>query len=793
MVPCITTFQHAQNLNHIQEKYRESTLQYISLEFRVIPSKAADKITVHGVLDGECIELGCLETSIATAIAPLLSRRLVRTQAVADLPLKFGHRRGKQSQTITMEIYVNLFGDREHGGLIGHYLSEETVYLQNPRFPDSGYEYNNPQMLSRPTKPVITQTTLTGGINIKSRKVTEKNETPVLTTEAINLFDSIWESAIIDEEDANWRIKTPLMSHQRQGLYFLRRREKGLPAFDAADTTAVNLKTFSGITRGGILADHMGLGKTLTILSLIAGSLDESRDTHNCMALDSGSGRLVSSATLIVAPVSTLDNWEEQISAHTYSGTIKHFMYHGKSRPTDAHSLLQHDIIITSYHVVAQEWKTKNSPLQAINWFRVVLDEAHEIRTEATQRSQAICSLNAERRWCVSGTPLQNGLNDIATLFKFLRYEPLHTKAGFHKYVLSAQTDGKNGMDNLRSALRALCLRRTKDTIKDKLPPREEVIKTLRLSNGEQDLYDEHVQNMCIRGTLNKSNMAETLQCLLKLRLICNHGEDLLSRGFVRNPGLKLNCAVCQVQLVEEDIQVEGRACPHRKLCAGCVELTQCVRGYDSQDPECEACLSQCNTPEPMLSNTLPNYKGPSTKVRALLDSIRADCDATPDPPKHVVFSVWTRMLDLVAHALTKAKISFCRLDGSMSRLRRSETMQQFRQDPSKVVFLISLMAGGVGINLTSASRVHVLEPHWNPMVEQQAVERVHRIGQTRAVKITRYIIQDSFEVDMLKLQRKKLELAKKSLDAGMPYKTRSDKELLAVSCFYDDHFSSCC
>jgi SWI/SNF-related matrix-associated actin-dependent regulator of chromatin subfamily A3 len=242
--------------------------------------------------------------------------------------------------------------------------------------------------------------------------------------------------------------------------------------------------------------------------------------------------------------------------------------------------------------------------------------------------------LDAERRWCVSGTPLQNGLNDIATLFKFLRYEPLHTKAGFHRYVLLAQTDGKTGIDNLRSALRAICLRRTKEAIRDKLPPREEVIKTLRLRSDERALYDLHVQNMCIRGALNKSNMAETLQCLLKLRLICNHGEDLLSRGFIRNPDLKLNCTVCRVQLVEEDVQVEGRACPHRKLCAGCFELTQCSRGYGAQDLECEACVNVCSTPEPMLSSTFSNYKGPSTKVEALLDSIREDYDGTSNSPK---------------------------------------------------------------------------------------------------------------------------------------------------------------
>ncbi|KAF8541079.1 P-loop containing nucleoside triphosphate hydrolase protein, partial [Trichophaea hybrida] len=110
--------------------------------------------------------------------------------------------------------------------------------------------------------------------------------------------------------------------------------------------------------------------------------------------------------------------------------------------------------------------------------------------------------------------------------------------------------------------------------------------------------------------------------------------------------------------------------------------------------------------------------------------------------------------------ALDDSGISFCQLDGSMLRVQRDAQMQRFREDPYRTVILVSLMAGGVGINLTCASRVHMMEPHWNPMVELQALERVHRLGQTRDVVITRYIIRDSFEVHMLDLQKKKQELA---------------------------------
>lgn len=168
---------------------------------------------MHGVLDGKRIELGCLKTPIATAIVPLLSRRLVRTQAVAVLPFGSSHGSGENQPKTMTEIFVNLFGDGEDGDRIGDYLSAEKVYLQHPRFPDTGYEYKNPHILSRPANPVITQTTVTGGIDIKSRKQAEESKTPVLTTEAMNLLDGISESVILDEEDANWRLTTPLMKY----------------------------------------------------------------------------------------------------------------------------------------------------------------------------------------------------------------------------------------------------------------------------------------------------------------------------------------------------------------------------------------------------------------------------------------------------------------------------------------------------------------------------------------------------------------------------------------------------
>jgi SWI/SNF-related matrix-associated actin-dependent regulator of chromatin subfamily A3 len=260
---------------------------------------------------------------------------------------------------------------------------------------------------------------------------------------------------------------------------------------------------------------------------------------------------------------------------------------------------------------------------------------AHEIRTQKTQRSQAVCALTADRRWCVTGTPLQNDLTDIASLFKFLYFEPLNTKDGFRKYVLARQSNGKTGMENLRSALKVVCLRRTKDAISANLPPRSEFIRYLQFRSDEKVLYDNYKRRLFANYSLQEPS-AQTFQALLKLRLICDHGEDLLLRISdkpsisERNP----SCTVCSLQLVDSDIQFEGIGCPHRLICAGCQDRLQETSENDLQISECEECSADESTPEAPSMGNFPNYRGPSSKVTALLEAIRDDTVEIAYPPK---------------------------------------------------------------------------------------------------------------------------------------------------------------
>jgi SWI/SNF-related matrix-associated actin-dependent regulator of chromatin subfamily A3 len=332
-----------------------------------------------------------------------------------------------------------------------------------------------------------------------------------------------------------------------------------------------------------------------------------------------------------------------------YPGQLSYFVYHGKNRSWDSARLCNNDIVITTFSIVAQEWKSKHDPLHDINFYRVVLDEAHEIRTEKTQRSRSVCAITSERRWAVTGTPIQNSLADVATLFKFLKYKPLDTKAGFHDHILAA--GDKAGMDNLRSALKVVCLRRTKDVIEAQLPSRKEHIYLLDFRDDERELYNVHKQDLIRSRTYStpgrSGSVADTLRCLSKLRMICDHGQDLLMEqgsGIYGSCSISASpCIMCN-QNLSGSVQFEGFGCPHRSICAECIEMIPETGGKLF---ECEQCSgSEATAPATPATTPIspatpatplgrfPFYKGPSTKVTALLQAIRSEFTGDGRSPK---------------------------------------------------------------------------------------------------------------------------------------------------------------
>lgn len=707
-------------------------------------------------------------------------------------------------------------------------------------------------------------------------------------SQVIGMFDSLEKSEGLPEVEADPRITTELLAHQKQALFFLQKKEAER-VFSEKDEDNNSLwrlrygtngqKTYYNVITGneervkppevlgGILADMMGLGKTLSILALIVGSRTEAKEwARRGLSVD-GDKVLSrnSKTTLLVAPLSTVANWEDQITHHIKPNTLNCYVYHGGNRLKDINKLAAYDVIITTYSIVSSDFlgrgnKTNdNNPLFRTYFFRVVLDEAHMIREQSTRQSQAICALSAQRRWAVTGTPVQNRLDDLGALIKFLRIKPFSDKGGFAQFILSPfKNADPEILPKLRLLVDSFTLRRLKDRID--LPGRHEAITRLQFSEDESRLYDWFAKDSQSKlriiandqlKSLGGKTYAHILRAIMRLRLICAHGRELLSEddlkiteGLSRDNAIDLddddvvetpalsprqayemlmlaketgtdNCIACTKTLESRDNEDQnghetiGCMLPcYQLLCCDCMDTVKAslVQATSDDHFRCPFCNMTLRTSffeltkegieeaeearviarqNPKQAKVLGRYGGPHTKVKALLQGLQEsakESESLPNgeqPIKSVVFSGWTANLDLIQIALEEHNIKFARLDGKMTRRNRNASLEAFREDPDTCVILISIMAGGLGLNLTSGSKVYVMEPQFNPAAEAQAIDRVHRLGQKREVFIYRYIMDDSFEEKMLDLQEKKKNLADLSMNRGKLDKAEAARKKL--------------
>jgi SNF2 family DNA or RNA helicase len=399
----------------------------------------------------------------------------------------------------------------------------------------------------------------------------------------------------------------------------------------------------------------------------------------------------------------------------------------------------------------------------------------------------------------------------------------------------------------LRVLVDTITLRRLKDKID--LPKREDLVIRLDFSPEERSIYELFARNaqdrvkvlagVNVGKALGGNTYIHILKAILRLRLLCAHGKDLLNEGDLA--ALRGMSAEMAIDIDDDDD--DGPALSHQKAhemftlmqdtnndaCIECskklnagegqnleaeqqddilgymtpcfhVVCRNCYRGYRERAQQllapgqsacpCLVCGSHVrfefvelrrddvdaehDGPAKVKARDIrkrfDKYDGPHTKTKALVEDLlksKAASQANPDEPpfKSVVFSGWTSHLDLIELALNAAGITFVRLDGSMTRTARTNAMEKFREDNNVEVILVSIMAGGLGLNLTAGNNVYVMEPQYNPAAEAQAVDRVHRLGQKRPVRTVRYIMQDSFEEKMLELQEKKMKLASLSMD----------------------------
>jgi superfamily II DNA or RNA helicase len=418
---------------------------------------------------------------------------------------------------------------------------------------------------------------------------------------------------------------------------------------------------------GALLADDMGLGKTVQALCAIHGR------------------------TLIVSPTSVLHNWADEI--RRFRPGLTHAVYHGPQRELDPGA----DVTLTTYALLRLDAER----LASEDWDTVVLDEAQAIKNPDSKVASAAFRLNAKFRVALTGTPVENRLEELWSQFHFINPGLLGGRSDFQDRYASPIAQGEPEVARrLRDRIRPFLLRRLKQDVAPELPPRTDVVLYCELSADERGVYDA-IRAATVEEVVKKlgqgGGVLAALEALLRLRQ-----------------------AACHTALV-----------PGREAAG-------------------------------------------SSKIDLLMESLD---NVVAEEHKAIVFSQWTGLLDLAEPALGAAGIPFTRLDGSTRD--RAGVVRQFQDDAGPPVMLISLKAGGTGLNLTAADHVFLLDPWWNPAVEQQAADRAHRIGQDKPVMVYRLVAEGTVEERILELQQRKREIADAALGGADQAASITRDELL--------------
>ncbi len=436
------------------------------------------------------------------------------------------------------------------------------------------------------------------------------------------------------------------------------------------------LQNLMQLGMGGILADDMGLGKTLQTLAHILCEKNAQRLQH---------------PALIIMPTSLIANWQDE--AARFTPQLKVLSLHGQQRHRLFSQIAEADIVISTYALLSRD----SQHLLAHEWHLVILDEAQTIKNPRSKAALCVSQLRAQQRLCLTGTPLENNLGELWSLFNFLMPGWLGDNKSFtrqYRTPIEKHADEQR-LAHLKGRLKPFILRRTKQQVARELPEKTEITQYIDLTSAQRDRYetlrlamDKKVRDEIQRVGVGRSHIV-VLEALLRLRQVC-----------------------CDLRLLsDEDAQQ-----------------------YSSQS---------------------------SAKMLHLLEMLRT---FTAQGRRILIFSQFTSMLALIADELDSAKIAFVQLTGQ-TRDRRTP-VQRFQAEEVPV-FLISLKAGGVGLNLTAADTVIHVDPWWNPASEAQASDRAYRIGQTKPVFIYKLIARGSVEEKIQHLQRHKAELASSILDGG--------------------------
>ncbi|KAG0278850.1 DNA repair protein rad16 [Linnemannia exigua] len=571
-------------------------------------------------------------------------------------------------------------------------------------------------------------------------------------------------------------LKLTLLPFQREGLAWMRKQEN--------------------------TPDEMGMGKTIQMISLLLAEPGK--------------------PNLIVAPTVAIVQWRNEIMEHAPS--LKVLIFHGSNRTESMSELMKQDVVLTTYSIIESGYRKQkygvrkkdmtvkeDSLLHRIRWHRIVLDEAHNIKERSCNTARSAFALESDRKWSLSGTPMQNRVGELYSLIRFMQADPfgyyyckkcpcksLHWKYSNMKdcddcghrpmdhacwwnneILKPIQNHGNQGVGEkafvkLRKLLDRIMLRRTKVERADDLglPPRKMTVARYLFNEEEEDLYESlfsdtkrKFSTYVEQGTV-LNNYANIFELLTKMRQMVDHPDLVLKKVKPGQIGLPETLAEdpivskCHHLFCREDADqyitsssVEAPECPvcHIPLS---IDLEQPT--YVKAETEEDAEVRHKTFARTSIVNriNMDTWRS-STKIEALVEQLYK-LQREDRSTKSICFSQFVTFLDLIKWRLEKAGFKCVKLDGHMTPFQRDASIKKFSNDPTVTVFLISLKAGGVALNLTAASRVFICDPWWNPAAELQAMDRIHRIGQYRPIVITRLIIENSIESRILQLQEKK-------------------------------------
>ncbi|KAJ9176893.1 hypothetical protein P3X46_012158 [Hevea brasiliensis] len=783
----------------------------------------------------------------------------------------------RKKQKANTKIVVDI--DDQEGSFLD-FMSSSNLHISNNPEPSTKIsmteiEFNNEQQPAQPPRAARVKFIVEKGKRAyRSRRKRDKNRSgPPLMWEVWEEEHDKWidehlaedvdldhQHGIVNETaEPPSELIMPLLRYQKEWL-------------------AWALKQEESETKGGILADEMGMGKTIQAISLVLAKREilwKTQESFGATLLPGSSVDLSGiKPTLVVCPVVAVSQWVSEIDRFTTKGSTKVLVYHGANREKSFKKFSGYDFVVTTYSTVEAEfrkymmppkkkcaycgksfhenklvihlryfcgpdairtakqskqdrkkpktvpsasmqktesgkdknrgfqddvmkgaWKKKRkqhfvdddiedmenseveqalrkekSLLHSVKWDRIILDEAHYVKDRRSNTAKAIFALESLYKWALSGTPLQNRVGELYSLVRFLRIVP-------YSYYLCKDCDCRT-LDYRSSAQ---CLSCPHSSVRHFCWWNKVMLRRDTLDVKEEDYYQSSYNesqaqfNTYVRAGTVMNNYAHIFDLLTRLRQAVDHPYLVeYSKTAVQKEGKLVDahngeqdCGICH-DPVEDPVVT---ACLH-VFCKACLLDFSASLGQVSC-PTCSKLLTVDLTAnsgggDQIAKTTIKGFKSSSilnriqlndfqtsTKIEALREEIRFMVERDGSA-KGIVFSQFTSFLDLISYSLHKSGVNCVQLVGSMSLPARDAAIKKFTEDPDCKIFLMSLKAGGIALNLTVASHVFLMDPWWNPAVERQAQDRIHRIGQYKPIRIVRFIIENTIEERILQLQEKK-------------------------------------